>query len=519
MFAALATLMLAVTSTGGDVVLLDFRADWCGHCVAMDPTVQQLAAAGYPVKQVNIDSNQALAARFHVSSIPCFVLLVHGQEVQRVQGATSGGNLVAMFRRAGYDPHAVAAAPASGGDPFKRTLADSAPPAAAEFPAVVSEGPVTAPGGAGPAIPVANVNGPSGTAPAAELNAPSAAAAGRAPSLAICARLKVKDPNGNSIGSGTIIDARHGEGLILTCGHIFRDSDGKGEISVDLFGPQSPKNIHGRLVGCDLERDVALASFSTNYPLMAARVAPETSKAQAGDKVFTIGCSHGDDPTLQVSRVDSLDRFRGPANIQVAGQPVQGRSGGGLFNAAGEVIGVCNAADPTDNEGLFAALPSVYKELDRSGLTFIYRPDAEAIAAGAAASAPSASVAAANAAPPPEPADASLPAMPAQMPPSFIGNRATGQLASSAEARSLSPDELATLSHLHDKARTAEVICIVRSNDPQAKSEVIVIDKATPELMHELTGQSQPSGPQSAALLPNSDRRLTSLNVPAQPQR
>ena len=38
-----------------------------------------------------------------------------------------------------------------------------------------------------------------------------------------------------SLGTGTVIDCRQGEALILTCGHIFRDSAGKGRIEVDLF--------------------------------------------------------------------------------------------------------------------------------------------------------------------------------------------------------------------------------------------------------------------------------------------
>ena len=55
--------------------------------------------------------------------------------------------------------------------------------------------------------------------------------------IAASVRLRVEDADGHSCGSGTIIDARGGEALILTCGHIFRDSKGKGRIEVDLPGP------------------------------------------------------------------------------------------------------------------------------------------------------------------------------------------------------------------------------------------------------------------------------------------
>ena len=94
--------------------------------------------------------------------------------------------------------------------------------------------------------------------------------------------------------------------------------------------------------------------------------------------VVSVGCNNGDAPTVRHSQVTSLDKFHGPPNIQVAGQPVEGRSGGGLFSSEGYVIGVCNAADPSDKEGLFAALASIYAELDRkdaggNDLSFVYK--------------------------------------------------------------------------------------------------------------------------------------------------
>ena len=72
----------------GETVLLDFYADWCGPCRSMIPAVEQLAAKGYSVRRVNVDQDHDLTQRFRISSIPCFVMLVNGQEAGRVVGAT-----------------------------------------------------------------------------------------------------------------------------------------------------------------------------------------------------------------------------------------------------------------------------------------------------------------------------------------------------------------------------------------------------------------------------------------------
>jgi hypothetical protein len=190
--------------------------------------------------------------------------------------------------------------------------------------------------------------------------------------LAASVRLRIEDADGHSCGTGTIIGSRPGEALVLTCGHIFRDSQGKGRIEVDLFGPHPASRVPGRLVGYDLTRDVGLVLLQTSLPVSAARVAPPGHTIRPGQLVASVGCNNGEAPTVHWSEVISLDRFLGPPNIEVAGQPIVGRSGGGLFSADGLVIGVCNAADPGQREGLFAALGSIQAQLDQFGLAGLY---------------------------------------------------------------------------------------------------------------------------------------------------
>ncbi len=87
----LATLLLAVVGAGAgnDTVLLDFYADWCGPCRAMEPVVSQLIGAGAPIRRVNVNQGRQLATRYGVQSIPCYVLLINGQEADRLVRATS----------------------------------------------------------------------------------------------------------------------------------------------------------------------------------------------------------------------------------------------------------------------------------------------------------------------------------------------------------------------------------------------------------------------------------------------
>ena len=94
-------LSLVVLSGGpGRTEMLDFGGDRCIHCRAMEPAVRDLEGMGYPIRRINIDQEPALAAQFGVQSIPCFVMLVDGREVDRVVGETTFGRLQRMCSKA-----------------------------------------------------------------------------------------------------------------------------------------------------------------------------------------------------------------------------------------------------------------------------------------------------------------------------------------------------------------------------------------------------------------------------------
>jgi hypothetical protein len=317
-------------------------------------------------------------------------------------------------------------------------------------------------------------------------------------------RIHVEDPSGQSVGTGTVIDTHDGEALVITCGHLFRDSKGKGIISVDLFAGASPQTVRGQLIGYDLERDLGLISIVPSVELRPVRVAPRGYAIQRGDTVFSVGCNHGADPTVVASQVTAIDKYLGAPNFEVAGQPVEGRSGGGLFSKDGMLVGICNAADPTDKEGIYAGLTAIQWQLDQIGQRSIYdrqqpRPlladdSRQAGAVRRDAPPPEMPVAmtgsrvqpAANAAPVPNVTPVANTAPVANV--MAIPN--AGPVAGSLPAPHSPPISNASVAAA---AADSELICIIRPrNQPQGSDRLLILTQPSPELLQQVMRESRP---------------------------
>ncbi len=386
------------------VVLLDFFNDACGPCRSMAPAVDSLVQRGYRISKINTDKFPDWARRFNISKIPCFVVIVDGREVARHTGVTSEKNLEKLLVQAGgraMSPHtrpgnfgsnrlvqnsesawrgretAVSVQDImSGRYVFSENingidsavLASSSVESAIGGNAAISESRSVSSEDRLPAqnwLPVSNENSRNrenvGVAPVRDLNFRNAenSRMNRSRILSSTVRIRVyADGEGN--GTGTLIDSRSDHALILTCGHLFSEFKKGDSISVDIFTTDGVVTLPGNYVHHDPERDLGLLTLAFSGEIETSPVAGLDYELRKGMPIATCGCSNGENPTIQQGRVTHLNRYLGPSNIETSAVPVPGRSGGGMFAETGELIGVCFAADPEEQEGLFTSLSEIH---------------------------------------------------------------------------------------------------------------------------------------------------------------
>ena len=80
-------------------VLLDFWASWCGPCQMVSPVIEQIGEENDSIRvgKVNVDDQGELTMQFRVVSIPTLVVMKGGEEVNRIVGAASKSEILAML--------------------------------------------------------------------------------------------------------------------------------------------------------------------------------------------------------------------------------------------------------------------------------------------------------------------------------------------------------------------------------------------------------------------------------------
>jgi thioredoxin 1 len=83
-------------------VLVDYWAEWCGPCKAMEPALEELAQeleGQIQVAKLNIDDNRGVPARFNVRGVPTFMLFKNGNLVAAKVGAQTKSQLAAFAQQ------------------------------------------------------------------------------------------------------------------------------------------------------------------------------------------------------------------------------------------------------------------------------------------------------------------------------------------------------------------------------------------------------------------------------------
>ncbi len=405
-------LLLAVALTAtGDLELLEFTASWCAPCKAMQPTIDQLRSQGYAIRPIDIDEHRAWPS----------------------SSTSLASRHLCWYRDAKCWIELREVPPPNSWQPYS----DNIPVHDRRLPR-----PIRTRG-----TPPARKSTASASTPGLDAMEQRA--------LQASVRLRVEDGDGHSYGTGTIVDLHGQEALILTCGHIFRESQGRGRILVDLCDGGSAGPVEGQLLRYQLEPDIALVSVHTPSPIQPMKVASPAYRVSSNTEVFSVGCNHGQPPTVMRGRVKQVNKYLGPPNLVTTGRPVDGRSGGGLFSTDGFLIGICNAADPEIDEGLYAAYQAIHQQLDAAKLSFVYQTDR---------SAPNSDLAAGS----------KFPVHPASW--------------NHDESQRTNPIPAVGLTDVAG----SEVICIVRSpNDPDGQCRVIVLNRAPGELVQRLLEEQQ----------------------------
>jgi len=330
----------------GDCLAIFFVDTQQSSSQAMEQVAAQAIELGWAVRRVDTRREVHVAERWRIHGSPTIVLVRGGREVDRILGQVTSTEL---FRRM-----LKFSAPDSIRDPGVTPLAGLQRPSSVEIDIDAM-------------VPMQQR--PSRVSPPAGVDSVSGERASSDP-YAATVRIIVDEPDSHAVGSGTIIESSSQGAIVLTCGHLFRDRTAHSVIVVERFEGDTVLRYAAELVDYQIDDvDIGVLVFQPGKVVPSARVTGQLDSVLEGDVVYSMGCDHGSAPSRFDSRVTKLNRYLGAANIETSGLPVQGRSGGGLFNADGELVGICFAADAELNEGLYCGTQVVHTQLNKLGFT------------------------------------------------------------------------------------------------------------------------------------------------------
>ncbi len=146
------------------------------------------------------------------------------------------------------------------------------------------------------------------------------------------------------------------DGFIVTARHAVERDQGSKKVlpkSILVF-TDGLAELPAHLVGGSAYLDIVLYRIGDAHRDELRAGIPFASRGAAtGDEVFTVGYPLGWGPAIAYGRIGNPNTFLPTAEtrlLQIDLSACSGNSGGGLFNAAGELVGVMHAIIRTDQE-------------------------------------------------------------------------------------------------------------------------------------------------------------------------
>lgn len=157
-----------------------------------------------------------------------------------------------------------------------------------------------------------------------------------------------------AVGSGVVLD---GEGYILTNEHVI---SGFSQITVKLYDGTSAS---ATVVGTDPGDDLAVLKIDVSPDQLKPVKLAAPDKVRVGQVVVAIGNPLELEATLTEGVISGLGRVLNTGSGRPLRQMIQsdaainpGNSGGGLFNLAGELVGITNAIENPAGQDAFAGI-------------------------------------------------------------------------------------------------------------------------------------------------------------------
>jgi thiol-disulfide isomerase/thioredoxin len=487
-----------------EVQLLDFTASYCAPCRQMVPILNRMESNGFPIRRIDITEEPDLSRQFRVEGVPTLVIMVEGKEVRRFVGLTAEAELCEAMNKAARELSDKRGPPVSKadqkseserstsesvnnrnersdagsgtlGDFFRRMFRDK---------------------DAGAAPPLVRGQSPD-----------SSRLSGLELAEAATVRIKVegtakredKEVAVSDTGTGTIIASEPGSAVILTCAHFFLGLKiGDTTTTVEVFRDGVPEKFSATVVGGDHNLDLAILRIQSPEKLPAVPVTEVAPDLQQDQILNSFGCDGGKVPSKKAVMLIEENRYEGPGNLVCSTDPASGRSGGGLFDTDGRLVGVCSCANREKSEGLYMAWSAVDKLMAKLKLAGLQKPATEQ----------------------PEPeADAVVtteadetqniaevsPQAPAETP--DMADQETLEFDPLAENETLDADGIvneepektpAAVANGKQDAVGPEVTIIIDNKTSGSQKKVIVIPKASPWLMEMLTGETAEGRPVAA---------------------